>query len=483
MYDEKDNTLFESIVLATNASQTANTDLGITQEYNKENRDRLWDSPKRKAEFKGKQFGDKNTYEDTISGKILHKSQSATQNKYHMRNSNGEVISSKWSEHSAETDHINSLKAVHEKVKSNPFLSDGDFKEIMNSDENYRLLSKSLNTSKGDASDWKLVFDKESDISTQGRVQLAKEKIRSDVALTAKFAARTSQNVGKEFTAGAKDSLVNLAIPLTVEAVSKLIRVAQGEESLEYATKDMAKISLNVAVAGGTNKVAIDLISSQFANSSSVVLKNIAGNNQVGQIVAVALIVQESAFQYINGEIDGKEFMQQVGNKGATMVAGMIGGQVGRELGAIIGGVVGSTVLPVIGTGVGVVAGDIIGQVLGTIITSVACGAIVTAFSMMKHMDDYKIREDEISQIKNDAIREIEYQRIRFREIVEHEYNVWNDTIQKGFKQILQNSYEETCNIQGITEGIDKVLSVFGKKVRFKNAEEYKSQINMPLIL
>lgn len=483
MFDEKDNTVLESIVLATNASQTANTELGITQEYNKENRDRLWDSPKGKAEFKEKQFGDKNTYEDPISGKTLHKSQNAAQNKYHMRNADGEVVSSKWAEHSAETDHINALKDVHDKVKSNPFLSDDDFKEIMNSDANYRLLSKSMNTSKGDTSDWKLVRDKESDISTEGKIQLAKEKVKSDVTLTAKFAARTSQNIGKEFASGAKDSLVNSAIPLTVEAVNKLIRVAQGEESLKDAAKDMAKTSVNVVVAGGTNKVVIDVLSSQFANSSSVVLKNMAGNNQVGQIVAVALIVQESAFQYINGEIDGKEFIQQVGAKGTTMMAGMIGGQVGKELGAIIGGVIGTAVLPGVGTGAGYVAGEVIGQVLGTIITTVACGAIVTAYSTMKHMDDYKIKESEINQIKIDAIREIEHQRTRFKEIVEHEYSVWNDTIQDGFEQIIENSYEETCNIQGITEGIDNVLSAFGKTVRFKNTEEYKAQLDMPLII
>ena len=39
------------------------------------------------------------------------------------------------------------------------------------------------------------------------------------------------------------------------------------------------------SVNNGANRVAIDFFSSQFANSNSVILKNIAGNNQVGQIV------------------------------------------------------------------------------------------------------------------------------------------------------------------------------------------------------
>ena len=37
--------------------QQANNNLGITQEYNKENRDKLWDSQKGKADYKDKVLG------------------------------------------------------------------------------------------------------------------------------------------------------------------------------------------------------------------------------------------------------------------------------------------------------------------------------------------------------------------------------------------------------------------------------------------
>lgn len=485
MSEDNNKKVLDATVFAANVSQSANSELGITQEYNKENRDKLWDSQSRKTEFKEKQFNGKNTYEDSISGKTLHKNQNAAQNKYHMRNEAGEVVSSKWAEHSAETDHINALKDLHEKHKENPFLSDKDFKEIVNSDENYRILSKSLNTSKGDKSDWQMIFDKNSELTFEGRTQMAKEKIKSDVALTTKFAARTGKNIGTEFASGAKDTLSNSVIPLTVEAVSKLIKVAQGEESLGDAAKDMAKTTMSVAVAGGSNRVVIDMVTTKFANSSSVVLKNIAGSNQVGQIVAVALIVQESALQYINGDIDGKEFIQQVGIKGTTMVAGMIGGQVGKEIGAIIGGAIGTALIPIpgAGTGVGMVAGEVIGQILGTIITTVACGTIATAINVMKHMDDYKKIADQFDRISSDAIKEIENQRLHFKKIIEEEYHIRKKEINEGFEQILVNSFEECCNVQGINSGIDQVLSAFGKSVRFESVEEYKLQLDKPLII
>ena len=133
MIDKRETSALDAMVTLSNATQIANSNLGITQEYNKENRDKLWDSTKGKAEYKDNQFGDKQTYNDPITGKILHKSQKASQNKYHMRNEDGELVSSKWAEHSAETDHVNALKDVHDRVKHNPFLTDDDFKEIMNS--------------------------------------------------------------------------------------------------------------------------------------------------------------------------------------------------------------------------------------------------------------------------------------------------------------------------------------------------------------
>lgn len=463
--------------------QQANNNLGITQEYNKENRDKLWDSQKGKADYKDKVFGDKETYVDPISGKVLHKSQKAAQNKYHMKNSKGENTSTKWAEHSAETDHINALKDVHDVAKHNPFLSDSDFKEIMNSDENYRILSKKDNTSKGEQSDWKVITDKNNGMSSEARVQMAKEKVGSDIALQGKFAVRTVENIGKEFATGAKDTLVKSAIPLTAEAVRKLCKVANGEESLGDAAKEMGKVVVDVAVAGGTNKLVLDVVNSQLRNSKNAVFSKLANSNQVAQIVTVAMIVKESAVKYINGEIDGKEFIEEVGVKGATMVAGMIGGSIGGEIGAILGGIAGTVALPGVGTAAGVVAGKVIGEILGTIITIVACSAIVSVYNTSKHLNDYKLKESQIRKLETEALKEMENQRDKFKSIVEREHKYWDEEIQNGFNMILSSACEQTFNLQGVTDGLDKILALFGKSVAFKNLDEYEAQLDMPLKL
>lgn len=320
------------------------------------------------------------------------------------------------------------------------------------------------------------------DVSKQAPRMIAAEA-KSRVGMAVEGNGYRIQNAGASFTSGAKDTLVNSVIPLTTEAVRKLINVAQGKESLGDAVKDMGKITVNVAVTGGTKKLLADVVSSQLANSGSALLQNFANSNEVAQIIAVAAIIQDSAVKYINGEIDGKEFIEQVGEKGTTMVAGMIGGQVGREIGGIIGGIAGSIALPGVGTAAGYVAGEVIGQVLGVIITTVACSAIVSVYNTSKHLNDYKLKESQIRRLESEALKEMENQRGKFREIVERECKVWDDTIQNGFDQILRCACKETYNLQGVTDGLDKVLSVFGKNVKFSSLEEYEDQLDLPLKL
>jgi hypothetical protein len=177
------------------------------------------------------------------------------------------------------------------------------------------------------------------------------------------------------------------------------------------------------------------------------------------------------------------EFVEEVGVKGATMVAGMIGGSIGGEIGAILGGIAGTIALPGAGTAAGVVAGKVIGEILGTIITTVACSAIVSVYNVSKHLIDYKINESQIRRLETEALKEMENQRKKFRSIVEREYKYWDEEIQGGFNMILSSACEQTFNLQGVTDGLDKILALFGKSVVFKNLDEYEAQLDMPLKL
>lgn len=469
MSSEKNNSPLDVIVSVNNMSQTPNSYLGVNQKYDRSNYDNQYAHRKFKDKaFENKQGDIKKTAIDE-NGKLVYRYKDDAKARF--GDKKGELAV-------ADADHIDALKSIHERHKHNPFLLDNDIKEVGNRESNFQLMKASENRSKQESSDF-------IEGVKEGNTKKAIKGLTAQAETDLLIAQRTTQNVGREFVTGATDALVNSAIPLTTEAVRKLIDVAQGKETLNDAAKEMGKTTVNVAVVGGTNKLVVDVLSSQLSNSSSTVLKEIANSNQVAQIITVALIVQESAVKYINGEIDAKEFVDEVGVKGATMVAGMIGGQVGREIGGMIGATIGTVAIPIpgVGTGVGYVTGKVIGQVLGVIITTVACSAIVAVYNTSKHLNDYKLKESQIRRLEQDALKEMENQRCTFREIVKGEYQVWDETIQSGFEQILRSACEEIYNLQGVTEGLDKILSLFGKQVKFSTMEEYENQLDMPLKL
>lgn len=444
--------------------------------------------------YKEQQYGDKKSRTDDYTGERVFMGNDIYGKYKHPTNK------------TSDTDHITPIGVVEERYKS---LSKEQQKILVNNEKhNYATTNSKLNRSKGDLENHKYLIRQ----IKRGRPEklktsvtmLAKEvdsRVHMDVEATnmyvenisdaivhkARKIAKRGNNKVKyasgAFVTGATDVLVNSVIPLTAEAVRKLCKVANGEESLGDAAKEMGKVVVDVAVTGGTNKLVLDVINSKVGKSKNALFSKLANSNEVAQIITVAMIVKESAVKYINGEIDGKEFIEEVGVKGTTMVAGMIGGSIGGEIGTILGGIAGTVALPGVGTAVGVVAGKVIGEVLGTIITTVACSAIVSVYNTSKHLNDYKLKENEIRKLEAEALKEMKNQRDKFRSIVESKYKYWDEKIQNGFNMILSSACEQTFNLQGVTDGLDKILILFGKRVAFKNLDEYEAQLDMPLKL
>lgn len=491
----------------------------LVEEYDRELEDK-----KAMEKYKEDFFGDKKTRKDPMTGKTLHKDKEAAKRKY--KNSG--------TSNNMNPDHDDPLANAHNRNKEKKYITNDDFKKVLNQKRNFRPKSEKNNKSKRSDTNWeaqknenksygddfkfgmktfdtisgelnknctdiqldainvkngivvntadvlnaidKQVGDKTSIINKNVDTVISKIKQPSKIVI------QSTKNVGKEFITGATDTVINAAIPLTTEAVRKMIQVAEGKVSAKNAAKDMGKITVDVAVTGGTNRLLVDALTSTMTNSNSHLLKSVAESNEVGKLIAVAAIVKESAVRYVNGEIDGKEFIEEVGEKGASMVAGMIGGQIGKEIGGLIGATMGIAAGP-IGMTVGFVAGEVVGQILGTIITTIACSSIISVYNVGKNLDSYKLKEYQIKRIESDALNEMSKQREAFRKIVSCENKKLEKEIQDGFDLIMSNACKESYNLSGVTSGLDKILSVFGKEVAYKTLEEYESQLDSTLVI
>ena len=214
-----------------------NDDLGITKEYNAENRRKLWDDGKAKDKAKDRYFGDGNKCKeyDSITHTTLYRYHKEAKEYAKDNNEDNYAL------YAAEADHINALKDVHEIAKLNPFLSDSDFKKIMNSQSNLRITSKKLNASKGAKSDYSIIFDSKNDMDIN-RKKMLNQKILADISLHEKFTARTVKNIGGEIKEGADEAIVSNAIPLAMEGIKELIKASDGEQDGTQALQNFGML-------------------------------------------------------------------------------------------------------------------------------------------------------------------------------------------------------------------------------------------------
>lgn len=415
---KKDDTL---VAISTQQGLKETTEfeaqLGITKEYSKINRDKYWDSTARKRAYKEKVFKGKKTYKDPVTGKVLHKSQTAAQKKYHMKSVDGANISKKWAEHSAETDHVISLKELHERIKDNPFLSDGDLQKIANQDYNYRATSKQLNTSKGEKSDIEVALDSEADLTLEGRAALIKGKIVAETGVNSAIAATTIKNAGKVFIEGAKDALAASAIPLVIRGTQDLMKVANGDMTTKEAIEDIGKLGLSIAASGGTVRTASIALGPILKNSENSILKKFANVNQIGTVLVIGSIVVRAAGKYMDGEVDTEGFFTEIGQEGLSLAAGMLASKAVTAAlgGAAIGGPV--TIVPM----------------LAAMAASAACQEI---YAQAKRVSQEKKDNEEIRSIAAAASSAIQEQQQELRRLMDENHAHWAEEMNEIFQGI-----------------------------------------------
>lgn len=426
MGDEKD-IVYEGYGKNMDLNAAKSDDLKVSQEYNR----KLYDSAKGKQNYKDKVFGDKQTYYGPISGKTLHKSENAAKNKYHMKNKDGENISSAYAKYSAETDHIIPLENIHKRCKNNPFLSDKDLKEIANIEENYRILSKSINTSKGKKSDFEVAFDKNNDMSFEGRKELIEGKLKSEVAVNKKIAGTTLKNAGIAATSVATETAL---ITLAVSGINNIIDVANGKKSAGEAVEDVA-----VNTVSSSGAAAANFIVGKIVKDGIGIPIDMIPSAQVAMVAMTAV----SVVKYLDGELSGEECALEIIKNGAGAVAFAIGSTLGP-----------------------------IGSIVTTVVVSQICATIIDIQQKMRADKTFiKEKEKELNNVVKEGLAELERQRQHLQAVINEEFEKWDKAFDYGFAKIIDSALNN--DFEGMSEGLGSILGIFDKKVLFSNLEEF----------
>lgn len=411
---------------------------GITAKYERKN----YDSPTARKNFHESQFQDGKTITSS-EGEILHKSHKAAKNKYGSKRS---------SYHQAEADHKDPLKDIHERAEKDPlkryFLKDSDLKEVGNRKKNFQELSKHENASKKDKSEL------QRGIETHDIDRAAKglyTQTETDILLTGRAVKNATVAVGAlamdaaevAITTGKKTALITL----TVSGIKNLSCIASGEKDLETAIKDVASETVSSFASGAGIRMTQEVVAG---------IANVCGKEQITELVAqklpsaeiaMAVMTLRTVEQYLDGNLSAEECVIQIISNGAGTYA--------YQLGLLIGGPA------------------------GAIVTSIVVTQIANAIAKYQQMKKIAAaREAEINNVLREAMSEIASQRTALKEFFEAEKKQWDDSIDQGFALFLSSALEQ--NSDGITNGLNMILGLFGKQVLFPTTESFVQTINSP---
>lgn len=305
--------------------------------------------------------------------------------------------------------------------------------------------------------------------SEQGKAKItvSKKFVKTEEQLN-EFVLNTSKNVGNEFINGATEALAMSAIPLTINAVNQITKVAQGELEVSEAAKNIGKTTIEVATAGGAENAAVEFVNTSLKNSSSQLMNNIAQNNCLSKIITVSLVVKDAAFRYINGEIDEIEFIDEIGENGTKMVSGIIGSKIGGDVGGLVGIFVGTFALPGVGSATGFIVGEAIGKAVGAMIATIACGSIMASFNSAEVMAECR---RQISKQIDETIIALERANIELAKMANQSATIKRQKIQSGYEKILIGAMSN--NYVDINKGIAETLEVYGGSLLFETQDDF----------
>lgn len=409
---------------------------------------KLFDDGKAKRIAKEMKFSSGKTVKDPYTGeKLFLRKKDAIKN-----------YGKDWQKHLAEADHVVPLHKIFEECEKNPFLTSEDIKEIANSQENLKVISRKLNNAKRDKTngefhgDKKYQKDKGINLPKKSRDKAIRDgKIAQD-SIDWKFKVRTAKNVCHEFhksgTAAAGEAA---KVAGGVAAVYNIVDVINGKKSPKEAIKNVVKVTGTSYATTYVTSGSVSVASRYLSVSEKPMLRMFGKSGVPEKIVSTFLATQGIVRDYIAGNITAVECIAQLGETGiATYTAGAVSAYVGTVL----------IPIPVVGTAIGAMIGNAL------------AGSLFTAWS--RTLKSAKLAREERIRIERECeecIRHInEYSR-QLDEITEQYFKEHRKVFQEALGDMVSSLKIGDAN--GYISGTNKITRQLGGQVYFQNMNEF----------
>lgn len=407
---------------------------------------KLYDSPQAKIKAKNNMFSNGGSVKDSYTGNELFLTKKEAKAKY----------GNNWQEHLAEADHIEPVQKIHEKYKDYPWLTNDNIKEVANSDENIKVVSRKLNNAKRNRTNEKFYSDKEylesKDIHlSQDKKQQAirdSEKARKSISNDAD--RKQWLNIRDDFHAAGKNGACNAgAMTAAMSTVDNLVAVIKGERTPEEALKRIVLDTGTSAATGYVVSGSVSVIAHTLSNSSSTFIRTLVNSNVPGKVVSAVMATGDTLLKYSKGEIDSKECICELGKDGVNI------GITGASM------TIGQALIPI----------PYIGAAVGAMVGSALAGGVCRSLS--ESVARMKMAQEEYERVKATtelAIHRMKSEQEAFERITSQLFAERAVAINDGFEKIYKALNDD--NTHDMEQGLTQIARSFGREVELYSVEE-----------
>lgn len=402
---------------------------------------KLYDSGQAKANAKKELFAEGKAVKDPYTGEELLLRKQEAKLKY----------GDKWQEHLAESDHTVPIQKVHQAHKDDVWISNDDIKEITNSSDNIKVVSRKQNNAKRAKTNEEFYGDEGKEyrkskgvkVSKKGRQKAIEDGKKAEELIEKKIFHRKIKNVGTEFASsgwqGAKSAGTLTA---AMSSMNNIVAVIKGEITPEDALKNVAKDTGKSAVTafGVTGTTAV--VARTLSGANSPFVRSLVKSNVPGQVVSVVMATGGTLMKFCKGEIDTKECIKELGQTGISTLTTGYAMAVGQ---AVIP-------IPVIGAAVGAMVG-----------AAVSGGLWHDLKGAIDSLERSEREYEETKRLTEEAIARLEQERIAFEQATRKLFEARAKAINEGFD--LTGKANVNNDIDGLRKGLATIANAFNKDI------------------
>ncbi len=262
---------------------------------------------------------------------------------------------------------------------------------------------------------------------------------------TAKDVARLSHDAG---VTAAKSAAV---IGGSVSIIKNIVAVYKGEIEGDEAIVNVAKDTATTAVVGYATGFSGSAIKGAMQNAKSTSLKALSKTNLPATLVSLTVSTGKTLNRYFNGEIDGVQCLQDLGESGTGMLSSAMFSAIGQ------------VVIPI------PVVGAMIGGMVGYALSSVSYGILMQSLNEAKMAREERRRVEEACE---EHIRMIRQYRFEIENLI-NEYLSESVSIFRGSFNAVKESLD-IGDVDGFIKGTNKIVEGFGGSPLFSDMEDFE---------